>query len=204
MAYAKSQRGVYCILNLANQRHYIGSSENLNGRMREHFNALKRGAHKNRKLQNAWNKYGSDAFRFDVIEVIPSGDIVSAEQSWIDQTLPFYNLRRTAESNLGFKHSDETKAKISRAHVGKSLTDECKAKISTAMTGKTLSDEVRIKVGNARRGKKHSEETKAKIGASRVGVRYSEEARRKISEAAKVREAAKRQARNKLVKDGGK
>ena len=77
----------------------------------------------------------------------------------------------------GFKHSAETRAKISRAQMGKTYSAETRAKISAARTGpknpmfgKTLSAETRAKMARARMGKTHSAETRAKI--SRAGRAY--------------------------------
>lgn len=58
-------------------------------------------------------------------------------------------------SMLGRHHTDETKAKISRAHIGRPFTEETRAKISAAMKGKAtrlgacLSEETRAKISSA-------------------------------------------------------
>lgn len=59
--------GVYEILNTTNLKRYIGSSKDLAGRRKSHFSDLRNGHHDNSHLQNAWNKYGSDNFEFNVI-----------------------------------------------------------------------------------------------------------------------------------------
>lgn len=52
----------------------------------------------------------------------------------------------------GHSHSDETKQKISKAHVGKKLSNETKQKLRDINKGKTLSAETRNKMSKARRG----------------------------------------------------
>lgn len=56
------------ILNTVNLKVYIGSSNNLLRRKREHFLLLRRNAHKNTYLQNAFNKYEEKSFTFIILE----------------------------------------------------------------------------------------------------------------------------------------
>jgi len=58
----------------------------------------------------------------------------------------------TAGSTAGYKHSDETKEKISASRKGKNLSDETKAKISATKKGKNLSDEHKATI-SAKKGK---------------------------------------------------
>src|SRR5258707_13712753 len=59
--------GIYKITCTANKRIYIGSAVNLRQRRSEHFSGLQHSTHHNPILQNAWNKYGPDAFTFEVL-----------------------------------------------------------------------------------------------------------------------------------------
>lgn len=56
--------GIYIIKNLKNGKVYVGQSRDIYRRWKEHKNELNKNKHCNVKLQNAWNKYGSDAFSF--------------------------------------------------------------------------------------------------------------------------------------------
>jgi len=60
--------GVYCILNLENNKQYIGSSTNVYTRKNQHFNKLRKNEHFNPHLQYAWNKYGEARFIYIVLE----------------------------------------------------------------------------------------------------------------------------------------
>lgn len=115
--------GIYSISNKRNGKVYIGSAVNLRQRFFKHRHDLRKGNHHSIKLQNAWNKYGPDAFSFDVIETINDKEnLASREQFWIDQlkaaTRANYNILPTAYSRLGSKHTKKTKAKISKSRTG--------------------------------------------------------------------------------------
>lgn len=49
--------GVYQIYNKETNKRYIGSSINIERRLKEHKRNLKANRHSNQHLQNAWNKY---------------------------------------------------------------------------------------------------------------------------------------------------
>lgn len=55
---------IYQIENLVTHESYIGQTIDFQRRIKTHINRLRRGAHENPKLQNAWNKYGEQEFHF--------------------------------------------------------------------------------------------------------------------------------------------
>ena len=61
--------GIYIIKNMVNNKVYIGQSVNIDKRWYDHINALDNHSHYNYHLQAAWDKYGKDAFVFDVVEL---------------------------------------------------------------------------------------------------------------------------------------
>lgn len=135
MAYPEELRsGVYCILNLVNGKHYIGSSMNVSERIKCHTKLLMRGSHHSKKLQNSWNVHGFENFRFDILEFAPVSLLQEREQFFIDNTIPFYNIYRSAYTPRGHKHSDETRAKFREAQSRRS--PEWNRKISEGNKGK--------------------------------------------------------------------
>ena len=85
----------------------------------------------------------------------------------------------------GFKHSEETKKKISEARMGYKMSEESKKKLSESTKGKEFTEETKRKMGKTHIGYKFSEESKKKISEGNKGKKMSEESKRKMSESHK-------------------
>lgn len=141
--------GIYKITNITNNKIYIGSSVNIKQRFAFHLSGLKLNKHPSKHLQSAWNKYGEQAFVFEVIEYCEKEKLIEREQCWIDFTKCYdrkigYNTRKIADSNVGIPCSDEVKIKISNFHKGKPKSEETKRKMSSWQIGRKMSDEARL------------------------------------------------------------
>ena len=177
--------GIYRI-ELGNGHFYIGSAIDIDKRKRDHRNDLKRGAHCNKRVQHCWNKYG--VFEFTVLEECVKDGLIVREQFYLDQHCDNpknVNLVSIAGSNLGHKHSAETRAKMSAAKKGVPMSAEHCAKISAANKGRVWSAEHRAKMSAAKKGVPLSAEHCAKMSAARKGVPLSAETRAKMSAAKK-------------------
>lgn len=84
--------GIYCIINLVNNKKYIGSSKNIRTRLWCHRAELRHGHHDNCHLQRAWNKYGESNFDFYIIEKCEESLLLEREQFYIDTQSPEYNI----------------------------------------------------------------------------------------------------------------
>ena len=58
----------YEILNISDQKRYIGITTNPIKRKNEHFNNLRKGKHVNIHLQRAWDLVGENSFVFNILE----------------------------------------------------------------------------------------------------------------------------------------
>lgn len=65
-----NKRGIYKITNSINKKVYIGESLNIERRWEKHIEGLDNNNHHNYKLQQDWNTYGKNAFKFEVIAVL--------------------------------------------------------------------------------------------------------------------------------------
>lgn len=161
---------IYQILNIANGDSYVGQAVNKNKRLKNHKCALASNTHKNQHLQNAWNLFGKECFVFNVLEIVSDvEDLTEREQYWMDVLKPRYNKAPAAGSALGYKHTEETRAKLSLIRKGKKRSEEFKIKISKILRARIVSDEARANMAKAQTGKKHSEETKAKRALTLIG-----------------------------------
>jgi group I intron endonuclease len=130
--------GVYCILNRANGKRYVGSAaRSLARRIRGHRDALNGGWHENRHRQAAWNKYGAAAFVFVVLERCSPSRCIEREQHWIDHYDSCngdrgYNLCPLAGSSLGYKFSDEQRARMVEVNKKSKANPVVRAKLSAA------------------------------------------------------------------------
>ena len=64
---------------------YIGQSVNIEKRWLNHRAKLEKNKHANKHLQNAWNKYGSDNFKFAMIEECDIQSLNEREIFWISK-----------------------------------------------------------------------------------------------------------------------
>lgn len=178
--------GVYLIENVANGRRYVGSAVSLKKRWREHRRQLAEGKHHSRFLQRAWNKYGPLFFKFQVVAYCDRDTLLFYEQRLIDGLKPDYNTSPTAGSQLGYRHTDETRKKMSIARrrnpssprKGMKNSEETRRKISEGRRGKSTgpcSDEKKRKISEAHKGRVVPEEQRRKISATLMGHKQSVE-----------------------------
>lgn len=196
---------IYKIVNLVNDKFYVGSTTNKKVRFREHRKQLRGNRHHCKHLQASWNKYGEEKFDFRVIEEVPNEKSLSeAEDKYLQEhfgktycynsgaaaVAPWRGVYGEAHFNFGKEMLLGQKQQISQSlkefyakdyynhpRVGKSHTEETKAKISASKKANPSAHW---------EGKQRSEETRQKIGATQRGKskspgrKVSEEGRAKI------------------------
>lgn len=70
---------------------YIGSSNNIANRLRNHRNTLIKCKHHNHTMQNCFNKYGLESILFEVIEECPEDILLEREAYYIQTICPDIN-----------------------------------------------------------------------------------------------------------------
>lgn len=201
---------IYAIINIVDDKHYIGQTFDRDFRWKEHLKSLKGFYHHSILLQRAWCKYGSSNFIFVVLEVLDSVDKLNEREVYWGKLLkPEYNIAPLGGSMRGYKHTEEARLNMSNAHKGKKQhSEEEKLKRSERMKGnkfnkgrkqtpeeiearakhhrgKIVSLETRIKMSVALTGRVISKETRAKMRAAKLGKKLSDNHKQKLSEAAK-------------------
>ncbi len=140
VVYHKVRNVIYSITNLVNHKRYIGSAAFFDKRMGTHVSKLNSKTHWNIHLQQAWNKYGKDNFKLEVIEMVDSQtSLIEREQYYIDlfqscDRKNGYNISCVASSRLGTKMSKEAKEKISNFFKGVKFSNERIAKLKANRT----------------------------------------------------------------------
>lgn len=175
-----AESGIYEIVNLVNGQRYVGSAVNLTNRWRQHQCDLRKSRH-NRRLQHAWHRHGTAAFEFRVLEVVSDkSQLLEREQHWLDKLVPEYNILIVAGSTLGYRHTPETKRKMSEASAGRKLSSEHVEAIRRANTGRARPD----LAGNKYGCRQHSDQDRLINSASKIGRPKSSQARANIAAAA--------------------
>jgi group I intron endonuclease len=175
--------GVYKIENKINHKIYIGGSCNCRRRKYEHFRLLKLNIHRNERLQEEYNKYGKENFRFKLMKKCSREDLKTLESFYIEKLKSYkksfrYNLYRLVKGNTKPK---STKEKLSLANTGKVMSLESRNKMSIAKKGCKVSKETIEKRRKSRAGYRPSEETREKMSKARIGHKPSLETRKKMS-----------------------
>jgi len=166
--------GIYKIESQINPgRTYIGSAVNIRHRWECHLSDLRKSKHPNRKLQNHFNKYGTQDLIFIIVELCFPEFLTAREQYYINKLKPWFNICKMAGSQLGMKRSEEAKKRMSESHIGKHLSEKTKQKIGEFNKGKHISTETKRRLSESKKGKNNP--------AKRADVRE------------KIREARKKQ-----------
>lgn len=195
-------KGIYCYIDKKNnQIVYVGKDSNIdkNKRHRQHLAPSKyNGQPINRILQN-----NPDRYIYQVLWKIDNcidNHLNQMEIFYIKKYDPQFNFTEGGNGSSGFRHSEETRKKMSEAKKGKKpyeITEETRKKMSETKKGKipwnkgkvnVYSEETRKKMSESQKGKTHSLETRKKMSEAMKGKKpyeMTEKTRKKISESQK-------------------
>lgn len=148
---------IYKIVNLVNDKFYVGSTSNKKERFKTHRQKLRAGTHHCHHLQAAWNKYGEAKFSFEIIERLDSPThLEDAEDSWlvahVGKPYCYNHGTRARAPRRGVRHLPDSVAAIKAF----AMAPEQRAIRSAATKQQWYENDPRT-------GQKHSEEAKAKI-----------------------------------------
>jgi group I intron endonuclease len=166
---SKNKAGVYQFINLLTGQSYVGSSINLNRRLKEYYSYkyISSAAIGNSKICSSLLKNGYSNLSLTILEYCKEKDCTNREQFYIDVLKPAMNILQMAGNSLGYKHTPESLAKFSgenHSRYGKSHSAKTRALISLANSGRNNSMYGRSLL--------HSVETKEKMSAAKGRTIY--------------------------------
>ena len=150
MPYADKIIGIYKIVNNATGMCYVGQSQDVKKRVKEHFRLLRWNKHINSKLQNAYNKYGQENFSWELEAVCEyPEDLDRIEEAFLNGEATFvepayFNIASFVKAPMrGKSHSEEVRSRIKagrRATCFDYSSESYRKTLSDAQTRRYLSD----------------------------------------------------------------
>lgn len=167
---AEKVMGIYYVRNTKTDQMYVGSSVDIDSRIKRHILALTKGQHHSVYLQRAWDKYGQASFDFGLAEEVEDrGQLQIREQEWIDY-FGTYNVAKFADRPQPPAMTEERRRKLSEAMKGRPGT----------MAGKKHTDAARALMSSKRKGVKRPN-VGAAISAGKKGGHLPDSAKEKLS-----------------------
>lgn len=168
---------IYKILNIQNNKVYIGQTNNFNRRKNEHFKHLKYKKHENKPLQEDYIRYGSFNFKIEIIEEVEDEKGLERETYWINyyggiNSQNVYNIESLDGRNIAFKKSISGK---NAPFYNKKHTNETKEKMREAKKNKYIGrnnpnygNHKLMGRNNPNYGKKMSDKQKDKLRKAKI------------------------------------
>jgi len=133
----KGKSGIYLWSNSLNGKIYIGQSKDLGnrrqGRLIRYLNPSYLKFVKGASLiRNAFLKYKPESFILAILEYCPIHMLDQREQYWLDLLKPEYNILNFVKSSCGYKHTNNTLAKMRGKRPNFSPSKEHRAAIAFA------------------------------------------------------------------------
>lgn len=196
------QSGIYEIRNRSSNKSYIGSAKEFKARWKGHENSLRNNRHKNKHLQDSFNKcfdqLSYDYFlEFHILELMPNStkeERLIREEYWIDQYLKngtcLYNNQLTPtkepREQSCYSHDPERTKKLKQEIIKKRMeTEQGRQQVENFLKkGREL-----IKTNHPLKGTHISEDTRQKMSRAKLGKLKSNETKKRMSKAQKGKQA---------------
>lgn len=130
----KDKSGIYSIVNIKNNKVYIGKAKCIFKRIKQHITSLNKKvrSHENDHIINSWHKYGRDSFNYIVLEYCSIEETSSKELYYINlfkSLNPKYGYNKRYDSSTGLIVSQETRDKLSKSQIKRFKNPEEKRKL---------------------------------------------------------------------------
>lgn len=157
--------GIYKITNLINGKIYVGQSVNIEKRVKDHLSDRRYGH--SAEFDNDIERYGKDAFTYEILELCEKGELNKLERKYIKELRPQYNVVHPGgERDDAFRQKVSDGVKRWWAKLDKRTRKRLLGNLKGPMHGHKVSKATRDKLRAANLGKKQSAETIEKRKAS--------------------------------------
>jgi group I intron endonuclease len=166
---------IYQATNKINGKVYIGFTAHWPQRINGHNYDRRYGNAENKAFYNAINKYGWEAFEWEVVYQsqdyehtlkVMEPHFITEYRSWVGfEDCNGYNITRGGEGTTGWKRSPELIESHRQQMTGRKQSAEHVAKRASALRGRIFP---------GRQGKKHTEESRKKMSSALIGRPKSE------------------------------
>jgi group I intron endonuclease len=179
----KGKSGIYMLTNKLTNKIYIGQSKDISNRFKNYFNRSYLKSKANLRICRTLLEYGYSNFSLTILEYCDKFELLTREQFYFDKFNPEYNILKIPGSPLNSKHSENTKASISKSLKGiyvkeksvlfnrlhkeepRKLMSLKKLETKNALFGSTHSENSKELMKQKALSRKHSEDTKFKMNA---------------------------------------
>ena len=107
-----NKSGIYCWLNLINNKIYVGSALNITKRISNYFSVLYLRRYLSKYKSHIYQsivKYGYNNFSLHILEYCSKEELLVREQYYLDLLQPELNILKVAGSSLGYKFENKEK-----------------------------------------------------------------------------------------------
>jgi len=179
----KGKTGIYLWTHKESGKIYVGSAVDLSNRLSKYFSPLDLKRIDN-YISRALLHHTHSAFSLSILEYIDISNlskeearklILEREQFYIDSLIPEYNILKIAGSSLGFNHSDESIALMSKIqkNIDRSGNNNPmfgRTGENNSFYGKTHTAETITKMSEINKGKIKLEEIRAKMSVTQKSI----------------------------------
>lgn len=195
----------FLIYGLADPRNgqlrYVGKSTSGLLRPRSHASPSNLRRSGNRHSANWIRQLQGLGLKYEVViieETQEKAGLAEQEKFWIAYFrfvgCDLTNATAGGEGAVGYRHTVESRAKISAVHKGKKKGNvSAETRRNMAVAQQSRSPETRARISAAKKGHTVSTETRARIAMANKGKEPSQEARAKMATAQRIRWSLKRQ-----------
>ena len=113
------KRGIYRIFNVKTNKSYVGSTwKSFRSRWKQHLNKLNTNKHHSHEMQNAFNKYGSDSFVCEILEIIEDENILLKKEAYYINKYDSYKngYNENPDSSRSPMYNENSRQKSSETH----------------------------------------------------------------------------------------